>query len=305
MLIHVKKRNTGDSSEAFKSDFIAMDTACSLTVYGNSDLSAYRTLIERLDKELDCHNEESELYRFDLTGSAELIGNTKELFEKSRELYEQYGNVDVTCGGLIELWGITSDSPRVPSDEEISAELEKTGFDKIQQSGSKIYSPAGAKLDFGSTAKGYALDKAYELLKENDESCAVITLGSSTLLYGKKPDGTPFKTGVKDPFSPDRLMLTFESGQGFLSTSGGYERFFEQDGERYHHIIDPRTGFPADSGIISSTIISDDGTLADGLSTSLFIMGEEAAEEDSHGESPGAERKAGADGEGSRASPGN
>lgn len=275
VLIYTKKRNTTDSSEAFKTEFFTMDTVCGITLYGNSDLSEYRALIERLDKELDSHDEGSSIYKFNQSGSGELSKNAAELYDKSKTLFEQYGNVDVTYGGLIALWGITSDSPRVPSDEEIAAELEKAGFDKLEQNGSKLHSVSGASLDFGATAKGYALDKVYEELKENGESCAVVTLGSSTLLYGKKPDGKPFKTGVKDPFSPDRLLLTFESGEAFVSTSGGYERFFEAGGKRYIHILDLKTGRPSESDLASVTVICDSGIKSDFLSTAIFIGGRE------------------------------
>lgn len=273
IMMIAKNRTTPDSSEAYKADFFTMDTECSLTLYGNADVSSYRTLIERLDKELDCHEKGSDFYSFNESGSVTLSGSCEELYEQAKKLYEQYGYADMTSGGLIALWGITSDEPRVPSDSEIKAELAKIGYDKIEQNGALIHSAVGTKLDFGATAKGFALDKVKAELKANDESCAVVSLGSSTLLFGKKPDGKPFKLGVKDPFSPDKLFLTFECGEGFVSTSGGYERFFEANGKKYIHILDLSTGRPSESDLASVTVICDSGIKSDFLSTAIFIGG--------------------------------
>ena len=268
-----EKRSSADREKAYDAEFFAMDTLCSITVYGDSELGSCRTVIERADKELDRYDEQSEVYKFNSIGSTALTGNAAELFERSKELYEQYGCVDITCGGLIALWGITSDSPRVPSDDEIKAELDRTGFDKLQQSGSTINAPLGTQLDFGAVAKGYTLDLVKEKLSEDGTGCAVVSLGSSTLLYGEKPNGEPFTVGIKDPFSPDKLILTFESGECFVSTSGGYERYFEADGKRYIHILDLDTGRPSESDLASVTVICDNGLKSDFLSTAVFTGG--------------------------------
>ena len=273
LLTLAQRRNSKGKSEAYKDEFFAMDTVCSVTLYGEENTSEYRTLIVRLNNELDRYNEDSEVYKFNTAGSTALTGSAAELYQKSKELYGQYGVVDVTCGGLILLWGVTDAKPSVPADDEIKAELAKVGFDKIQQEGSVINSPSGTKLDFGAVAKGYALDKVKEKLSDSTIDCAVVSLGSSTLLYGQKPDGEPFKTGVKDPFSPDKLILTFESGEGFVSTSGGYERYFEADGKRYIHILDLATGRPSESDLASVTVICDSGLKSDFLSTAIFIGG--------------------------------
>lgn len=107
----------------------------------------------------------------------------------------------------------------------------------------------------------------------------LISLGGNVQALGSKPDGSPWRVAIQDPQNELEYLGVLEISDKAVITSGGYERFFEEDGVRYHHIIDPRTGYPADSGLISATIISEDGTLADGLSTSLFIMGKDEAEE--------------------------
>ncbi|MDO5132387.1 MAG: FAD:protein FMN transferase [Eubacteriales bacterium] len=136
----------------------------------------------------------------------------------------------------------------------------------------------GMEIDLGGIAKGYTGNRVMEIFKEHGISHGLISLGGNVQALGSKEDGSAWRVAIQNP----------ESGQGYLGildikdkaviTSGGYERYFEQDGVRYHHIIDPRTGYPADSGLLSATIVSEDGTLADGLSTSLFIMGKEEAE---------------------------
>ena len=273
MIVH--KKSVSEQNDAYRTEFFAMDTLCDITLWGDADMSEYRMLIERMGKELDRYDEDSEVYRFNTSSGVTLTGNAAELYEGSKELYEQYGLADMTCGGLISLWGITSDSPRVPTDGEIKAELEKIGYDKMQQNGMTIHSPVGAKLDFGCVAKGYALDKVNEHLKENGVSCAVVSMGSSTLLYGHKPGGELFKTGIKDPFEPNKLMLTVLSESCFVSTSGGYERYFEADGKRYIHILDLATGRPCESGLASVTVMCQSGLKSDFLSTAIFIDGKD------------------------------
>ncbi|MBR6336522.1 MAG: FAD:protein FMN transferase [Ruminococcus sp.] len=273
MLLYLQKKTGDEKNEAMKADFFAMDTLCSITMQGEGDIGQYRMLITRIGRELDRYDEGSEVYRFNTEGSATLSGSAAVLFDKSRELYEQYGLVDITCGGIVSLWGITGDSPRVPADDEIAAELEKVGFDKLRYGRSAYDAPLGTQLDFGAVAKGYALDCVKSELKQNGDGYAVVSLGSSTLLYGQRPDGEPFKTGIKDPFSPDELLLTFESGECFVSTSGGYERYFEAGGRRYIHILDLKTGCPCESDLASVTVICKSGVKSDFLSTAIFIDG--------------------------------
>ena len=149
----------------------------------------------------------------------------------------------------------------------------------------------GTQIDLGGIAKGYASDRVAEILKENNIPRATISLGGNVLAWGDRPDGTPWRVGIQDPQNADRAdayagMLKLENA--FAVTSGGYQRFFEADGRTYHHIIDPATGYPADSGLTSVTVVADCdwdevdgrpgvGTMCDALSTALFVMGEEKA----------------------------
>ena len=136
----------------------------------------------------------------------------------------------------------------------------------------------GMEIDLGGIAKGYTSSRVMEIFKEYGVEHGLVSLGGNVQALGGKQDSNPWRVAIQNPESELDYLGVLEIADKCVITSGGYERFFEQDGVRYHHIIDPRTGSPADSGIISSTIISSDGALADGLSTSLFIMGLEEAE---------------------------
>ena len=136
----------------------------------------------------------------------------------------------------------------------------------------------GMEIDLGGIAKGYTSSRVMEIFKEYGVEHGLVSLGGNVQALGGKQDGNPWRVAIQNPESELDYLGVLEIKDKCVITSGGYERFFEQDGVRYHHIIDPRTGSPAGSGIISSTIISSDGALADGLSTSLFIMGLEEAE---------------------------
>ena len=143
---------------------------------------------------------------------------------------------------------------------------------------SSIYVEDQCTLDLGAVGKGIACDVAQNYLKQQKEiSGAVIAVGGSILLYGSKPDGTNWNVAVQNPRGQDgeAMGVLSLSGTTSVSTSGDYEKYFMQDGKRYHHILDPSTGYPADSGLISVTVVSDNGLLSDGLSTACFVLGKE------------------------------
>lgn len=190
--------------------------------------------------------------------------------EKSLALTDIYGTgINVACGELTALWGISTDTPKVPPESEILEALTKIPADDSFTE--------TTKLDFGAVAKGYACDKAYELLTASDTKYATVSLGSSTLLYGKKPNGK-FRAGVTNPDKAEGYLGIIETDAAFISTSGGYERFFEADGKRYSHILDMETGYPAETDLTSVTVIipaetADGGIMSDFLSTLIYIQG--------------------------------
>ncbi|MBQ2824028.1 MAG: FAD:protein FMN transferase [Oscillospiraceae bacterium] len=198
-------------------------------------------------------------------------------YEKAFALNEIYGDdINVTCGALTDLWGISTNyDPRVPDDEDIQAAL-----DTMINSPDEDF-PEGMELDFGAVSKGYACDEAFKLLKEGGAEYAVVDLSSTTLLYGEKPDGSRFRAAVTDPFSGVGYAGIIETDAAFISTSGGYERYFEADGKRYCHILDMKTGRPVETDLSSVTVIlpadaEDGGFKSDYLSTLIFIQGTES-----------------------------
>ena len=181
----------------------------------------------------------------------------------------------------MEAWGFTTGEYRVPEQTEIDSLLQTMQIGEIRcDSQTKtVILPEQTKIDLGAIAKGYTSARLMEIFEGYDISSAMVSLGGNIQVKGSKPDGTSWKVAVEDPFSDSENAYA-----GILSvadkavvTSGTYERYFEKDGKRYHHILDPATGYPAEKGLASVTIVSDDGTLADALSTALFVMGKEKA----------------------------
>lgn len=184
---------------------------------------------------------------------------------------------DCTLGPLARLWNVTGGGPK-PSDDAIRETLAHCGracFAFLPDRVTRL--DPEAALDFGGVGKGAAADLlAGRLDAELDLAWAVLSLGGNVALVGEKPDG-PFRVGVRDPRDPAEQLGVLLLDGGFVSVSGSYERYFEEDGVRYHHIFDGRTGYPARSGLLSAAVIAEEGTLADALSTALFVLGREDA----------------------------
>ncbi len=193
------------------------------------------------------------------------------------------GAFDIGIGALVRLWDIDRWAAQaqtgvyqVPSEEEVRMALQLcSGQIRLEAETNRVYLPEGMGLDLGAVGKGIALTEIQSLLeKEEAISGAVISVGGSILTYGKKADGTNWIVGITDPFGTSDYIGTLSlDGQWCVSTSGNYERYVEVDGVRYHHILDPATGYPADRGVSSVTVLSENGMLSDGLSTACFILG--------------------------------
>ena len=150
---------------------------------------------------------------------------------------------------------------------------------KVQQNGREIILGNGQEIDFGGIAKGYTSARVMEIFQEYQIESGMISLGGNVQVLGKKPDGNRWQVGIQDPNGQTgEVLAVLEAEDCAVVTSGGYERYFEEDGNTYIHILDPRTGYPADQDLASVTIVSEDGTLADALSTSLYLMGSRNAE---------------------------
>lgn len=176
------------------------------------------------------------------------------------------GAFDVTVAPLTSLWDV-KERTVPPSEEEI--EKARVGVDYRRISLSPL-DAGGAQIDLGAVAKGYAADCIVDYFKKNSISDVIIDLGGNVALIGE------FTVGVRDPFSPDSILANFTLRDKSAVTSGAYQRYFEYEGERYHHIIDPRTGYPSHSGLASVTVVSPSSMHADALSTAIYILGKDA-----------------------------
>ena len=260
--------------------FFAMDTAMDFTVYGDAALlDEAETLIGSLEEQVSVTDEHSNIYAIDHTGSGSLSGNAAELMAQALELCRRTGGaLDISVYPIVRAWGFTTGSYQVPDEETIQSLLPLVDYTQIQYDAATgvVTLPEGMEIDLGSVAKGYAGQLAAQMLREHGVQSALLNLGGNVQTVGAKPDGSPWQIGIKDPKGEDAMMVLSIADQAVV-TSGGYERYFEQDGQTYWHIMDPFTGHPADSGLISVTIVGDEGVVCDGLSTALFVMGLEKA----------------------------
>ena len=189
------------------------------------------------------------------------------------------GSFDITLGGVVELWGIGTDNARVPSSEEIEIALGDCGFEYLvmdKETNTVRFLKSGLKIDLGGIAKGYAADEMKRVLLESGVKTALLDLGGNIMVIGDN-SGSPWTIGVTDPLEPGNICAMLRITDKTVVTSGNYERYFTYEGKNYHHIFDRNTGFPAESGLISATVIADNSMDADALSTAFFVMGAEKA----------------------------
>lgn len=259
----------------------AMDTVMSLTVYGDEAVcGALKDKIVSLDKALDATDEDSEIYKLNRDKTSTLSDSAAKVLSESLALCEKLdGSFDISIYPAVTAWGFTTGDYRVPDEKELIELSKLIDHNTVTLSGNNAALSDRAQIDLGAVAKGYAADVLLDTLKDSSAKAAVLNLGGTVALYGKKPDGTRFKVGVADPENPASYFGYLSLDKGVIATSGGYERYFEKDGVRYIHILDPKTARPVDNGVLSVTVVSDSGAAADALSTALFVMGLDKAEE--------------------------
>ena len=260
----------------------SMDTFITLTAYGKMRTHALdlaEAEIRRLNDLLSTGLETSEISTLNREGAAVLSADTAAIVEKALSLYESTeGLFDITIYPLMQLWGFTNKEYHVPSPQELSQVLSLIGSDRLSYvpDERRLTLGEGQTIDLGGIAKGYTSGRIMEIWKEIGLSSGMVSLGGNVQCLDHKPGGADWVIAIRDPFgsAADYTATIRISGQAVI-TSGGYERYFtdEATGTTYQHIMDPRTGMPAKSDLASVSIITPDGTLGDGLSTSLFICG--------------------------------
>ena len=260
-------------------EFFSMDTVMTVTVYdGDEDAAdaadAVKDEIIRLDNLLSISNKKGDIANLNKNGGGEASEDTVFLLKSALELFESTGGAfDITVYPLAVLWGFHSHDYRVPTEDEVSEYLKLSGSDRVLISGSTVKLDAGMGLDLGGIAKGYASDRAAEILRNKGVQSAMVSLGGNIYALGSNPNGRPWNVGIQHPADADGYIGVVSVSDMAVVTSGTYQRFFESDGKVYHHILDPETGYPSESGLCSVTILCENGTLADGLSTALLVMG--------------------------------
>lgn len=272
------------SSQVCKKQLFAMDTYMTFEAHGVHAEEAVDAAIEevkRLDALLSTGSVSSEVYGINLTGQGFVSEDTARLLRRAEEIYESTGGLfDITIYPVMELWGFPSKSYHVPTEAQLQRVLPSVGFDKLSFDGEQLLLSEGQKIDFGGIAKGYASGKVIEIFKSYGIEDGIVSLGGNIQTIGVNQEGLPWNIGIRDPKGDqnDILASVRISGQAVV-TSGGYERYFEEDGNTYIHIINPKTGYPADGDLVSATIISEDGALADAMSTAVYLMGLEKAKD--------------------------
>ena len=274
---------TASSAQPVSQEIFAMDTYMTVTAYGDNAQKGVTDAvaeIQRLDNLLSIGKEDSEISKLNKSGSAALSDDTAVMVAKALDLYKSTGGAfDITVLPLMELWGFTTQEYYVPTEDEIQSTLQRVGADKLTWDESTKTLTLGNKqeIDLGGIAKGFTSSRIMEIFKQDGVTCGMVSLGGNVHLLGTKQDGSAWRVGIQDPDNTDDMLGVLQAIDCAVITSGAYERNFEKDGVTYHHIIDPATGKPSNSGLTSVTIVSKDGTLADGLSTSLFVMGKDKA----------------------------
>lgn len=242
----------------FNHTFFCMDTMMDFRIWGSDSTDAANEMadmLEAMEEDWSASSDTSLLAALN-DGTADLTEEQEALIARVEALSQRTGGAfDPRLYAVTELWGFPTDDFRIPSQEEIDAAL-------LEQ-----------RWDLGAALKGYAGERCIQIMEQYDVERALLDLGGNIQTYGSKPDGSPWNIGIRSPFDSGTIGTISITGTMSIVTSGDYQRYFELDGQRYYHILDPKTGRPADSGLSSVTVICEDGLTADVLSTALFVMG--------------------------------
>ena len=281
---------------------IKLNTAVQITIYDSQDkalLDDCLALCDKYELVFSRTNEKSELYKlnhrkdtsdkdpnadgqttpYPVSGTADTWHISEDLAALLSEgldiTRESDGAFDIAIAPLTSLWDFTAEDPKVPDDAAIQKALPLCSSDGVTIDGQDITLPSDdIQFDVGAIAKGYIADRLKDFLVKKGVNSAIINLGGNVLCIGSKPDGTPFKVGIQKPFADrnETEAVMDITGKSVVS-SGIYERCFKQNGKLYHHILNPKTGYPYDNSLISVTIISDQSVDGDALSTTCFALG--------------------------------
>lgn len=278
----------GTDENRYSDSHFAMGTVCTITLFGTDEPALFRgafDLIDEIESKMSVSKPGSEVGAINARAGVEPVEVSAETFfvvEQSLEYSEiSGGKFDITVQPLVDLWGIGTEPPRVPDNVEIAEAVALIGSDDVEldRNNKTVYlRRLGMAIDLGGIAKGYAADLVEEYLRTNGMTRGILNFGGNIIAFGDKPGdkpgGVPWVIGIQDPFDSRGVPIgTVELAEGAVVTSGIYERYFEYAGRRYHHILDPDTGYPVDNELVSITIIGESGIEADAFSTLIFALG--------------------------------
>ena len=260
--------------------FFAMDTYMTLRIYDGDDdvLNDAEEVVTDMERRISVTDAESEIAHLNRTGKARLSPETGSLLKRALALCEETaGALDITVYPLVRAWGFTTPEQHVPDEETIRSLLPAVGYTGVTLDDDTASLPEGAAIDLGAVAKGYLGDRLAQLLRMRGVSSGLLDLGGNIHAIGKKPDGSPWHIAVRAPQGDGNVGVVDVENEAVV-TSGGYERCFTgEDGTVYWHILDPATGSPARSGVISATVVGPEGARCDALATALFVLGADRA----------------------------
>lgn len=275
-----------DSEYRVQKEIFAMDTFMDLTVYGSQADEAVKkgiSFIHDLEKKFSVTDVESDVAKLNsANGKAVSVSEeTYELVSFCKEISDVTdGCLDISIYPVVKAWGFTTDSMHIPSKEEIEKASSFVNYKKIMLlNNNRIKLEKGMEIDLGAAAKGYLSQKLMDLWKEMGVTSAIVSLGGNVQTLGTKPDGSDYVVGITDPSDGSSIYGTLKVRDKAVVTSGIYQRYFEENGVRYHHIMDSRTGRPAENELASVTVLTKCGWKADMLATALYVMGPEKAKE--------------------------
>lgn len=260
----------------------ALDTVCTVTVYRGQDEQAGRDALAEVDVQearLSRHITGSKMDQLNQDGFLALDASLESLFLLAQRVNVLTdGAFDITLGRISDLWNFTAPQPQIPDAEALEKALSSSGMACLTLQDGQAVLTKDALVDLGGIAKGYIAMQAAQLLRGQGVESAIVNLGGNVVLIGQRPGGGDYRVGVQKPFEPNgTLIATLAVQDCSVVTSGVYQRFFELDGVRYHHVLDPATGYPAQTDLLSATVVCQDAAYADALSTAFLILGKDRA----------------------------
>ena len=281
LLILTACGNNGEELPRAEDNAFLMDTLVQMRAHGeNAEIAVEESMerIREIENLMSKTIETSDIYSLNNNPEREIeIDNqSMDVLKKALKYAElTAGDFDPTIGALVELWGIGTENASLPEKSEIEAALANTGYKYLELAeNSAELTKEGVKIDLGGIAKGYAAEEVKKIVQKYNIEHAFVNLGGNVLVIGDKVDGSPWKIGIQDPRQGrGNVMAVVDAVDLTIVTSGNYERYFEENGKLYHHILDPKTGYPADNNLLSVSIISENSFDADALSTAIYVMG--------------------------------